>query len=106
MKALVTGASGFIGQHLTRALTAQGHQVRALIRTPSAHINCTSAHINCSGVTPFVGDLTDAASLELDSNSVCFTTDSYVVNENTPQRIRSPRGNKKATSNARYLIFD
>jgi len=56
MKALVTGASGFIGQHLTCALTAQGHQVRALIRTPSAHIDC-------NGVTPFVGDLTDAASL-------------------------------------------
>lgn len=35
MKALVTGASGFIGSHLVDALTAAGHDVTALVRTTS-----------------------------------------------------------------------
>lgn len=56
MNILVTGASGFIGQHLARALTAQGHQVRVLVRRPP-----TNASSN--GVRPFVGDLSDADSL-------------------------------------------
>lgn len=32
MKALVTGASGFLGQHVVRALLSRGHSVRALVR--------------------------------------------------------------------------
>jgi nucleoside-diphosphate-sugar epimerase len=35
MKSLVTGASGFIGGHLTRALVARGDEVRVLIRADS-----------------------------------------------------------------------
>jgi dihydroflavonol-4-reductase len=34
-KVLVTGASGFIGFHLVRALAAQGHEVSCLARKPS-----------------------------------------------------------------------
>ena len=33
---LVTGASGFVGRHLVPALLAAGHQVVALVRTPTA----------------------------------------------------------------------
>jgi nucleoside-diphosphate-sugar epimerase len=33
MKVLVTGATGFLGNHLARALTAAGFSVRALVRT-------------------------------------------------------------------------
>jgi dihydroflavonol-4-reductase len=33
MKAFVTGATGLLGNNLVRALTAQGHQVRALVRS-------------------------------------------------------------------------
>jgi nucleoside-diphosphate-sugar epimerase len=33
MQVLVTGASGFIGSHLTAALTAAGHRVRAFVRS-------------------------------------------------------------------------
>ncbi len=34
LRILVTGATGFIGGHLTRYLTARGHYVRALVRRP------------------------------------------------------------------------
>ncbi len=34
MRALVTGATGFIGQHLVRHLAARGHEVVCLYRTP------------------------------------------------------------------------
>ena len=32
MKVLVTGASGFVGKHMTKALLEAGHEVRALVR--------------------------------------------------------------------------
>ncbi|MCB9452165.1 MAG: NAD-dependent epimerase/dehydratase family protein [Anaerolineaceae bacterium] len=35
MKALVTGATGFVGSHIVRALVAAGHSVRVLHRTTS-----------------------------------------------------------------------
>src|SRR5690606_33189909 len=35
MKALVTGANGFIGSHLAKALPGKGYKVRALVRTTS-----------------------------------------------------------------------
>lgn len=34
MRALVTGATGFVGRRLTRELLAKGYEVRALVRTP------------------------------------------------------------------------
>jgi len=34
---LVTGATGFIGQHLTRALVTAGHEVRAMTRRPESY---------------------------------------------------------------------
>jgi len=51
---LVTGATGFVGSHLTRALVEAGHEVRAMTRRPDAY--------DGSG-TPVRGDVGDPASL-------------------------------------------
>jgi len=56
LKTLVTGASGFIGWHVARALIAAGHEVRALVR-PGSEVR----EINVEVVR---GDLRDPQSLD------------------------------------------
>lgn len=51
---LVTGASGFIGSHLTRTLVDDGHEVRAMTRHPDDYDGAGA---------PVAGDVNDAASL-------------------------------------------
>lgn len=58
MKAVVTGAAGFIGSHLARRLLADGHEVRAMIR-PTSDRSLLDG-VRCELV---FGDLRDAASL-------------------------------------------
>jgi nucleoside-diphosphate-sugar epimerase len=55
---LVTGATGFLGTHLVRALVSAGARVHALRRSPGA-----TTRLPCEGVTWHEGDLTDAESL-------------------------------------------
>lgn len=58
MKALVTGGTGFVGSHVARALTAEGHSVRVLHR-PSSKLAALDG-------VPFesaLGDILDANSL-------------------------------------------
>ena len=59
MKALVTGATGFVGSHIVRALTEAGHTVRALHRS-------TSKLDALAGLTyeSALGDVTDLAALQ------------------------------------------
>src|SRR5256712_9204906 len=59
MTTLVTGASGFLGSHVTRQLVARGEDVRVLLR-PSMHIRAI-ADLSLEYVT---GDLRDPVSLE------------------------------------------
>ena len=55
---LVTGATGFVGAAVARALAARGHQVRALVRAGADLRNLAGLDAE-----PVVGDLTDRASL-------------------------------------------
>lgn len=56
--ALVTGASGFVGSAVARALVARGLKVRVLMRATAARAN-----IEGLDVTPVTGDMRDAASM-------------------------------------------
>lgn len=57
-KALITGATGFIGKHLAKTLCSQGVDVCALVRNPE-----TSQDLKKMGVTLLPGDVTDNLSL-------------------------------------------
>jgi len=59
MKALVTGASGFLGSHVVERFVRAGHQVRAFVRRTSR-----TERLERLGVEIVHGDLKDRASLE------------------------------------------
>lgn len=64
-KILLTGATGFLGQHIQRELMAAGHQVRALSRSDQA-----DALLASQGAEPVRAELTDADSLMRAANDV------------------------------------
>jgi nucleoside-diphosphate-sugar epimerase len=57
--ALVTGATGFTGRHLARALAVRGQTVRALVRDASR-----ARDLEAEGIHLAVGDIRDRAALE------------------------------------------
>jgi dihydroflavonol-4-reductase len=59
MKAFITGATGFVGTHVARALEAQGADLRVLVR-PSSDLR----NIEDLKADRVIGDLRDAASIE------------------------------------------
>ena len=59
MKYLITGATGFIGPHLVKKLTDQGHVCRCLVRE-----NSDTAALQELGVEITIGDITQSATLE------------------------------------------
>jgi nucleoside-diphosphate-sugar epimerase len=59
MRALITGATGFLGSHLARQLVERGDQVVALVRTTSDR-----SRLDGLAVDEAIGDVTDAASVQ------------------------------------------
>jgi dihydroflavonol-4-reductase len=64
MKAFVTGATGFLGSHVARALADQGADLRLLVRPTSSLKNLEGLLSPGTNAETAVGDLRDAASLE------------------------------------------
>lgn len=58
MRALVTGATGFIGGHVARILRSHRHDVTALVRTPAA-----ATALEDADIAVVAGDITDPASV-------------------------------------------
>jgi dihydroflavonol-4-reductase len=58
VRVLVTGATGFTGGHLARALKARGYEVRAMVRAPAA-----AQSLSAEGITLVPGDLARPESL-------------------------------------------
>jgi nucleoside-diphosphate-sugar epimerase len=61
VRVLVTGATGFAGGHLARALVRRKNDVRALVRQPTA----AAASLAADGVIIAIGDLRDQRALNL-----------------------------------------
>ncbi|MBW4655321.1 MAG: NAD-dependent epimerase/dehydratase family protein [Kaiparowitsia implicata GSE-PSE-MK54-09C] len=75
MKALVTGATGFTGSHLVRALLQQGHEVMALVRESSDRTRLAGLPVQLA-----YGDITDTAAVKAAIAGVdwVFHTAAYV----------------------------
>jgi nucleoside-diphosphate-sugar epimerase len=88
MKALVTGATGFVGSHLAEVLRAGGHEVTALARSAArAHA------LGRLGVTVVEGDLHDAPALRraAEGQDVVFHVAGVVAAANEAGFLRANR---------------
>jgi nucleoside-diphosphate-sugar epimerase len=88
MKALVTGATGFVGSHLAEALCRRGDQVTALVRSPRK-----AEALAPLGLRIVAGDLDDAASLAsaVEGQEVVFHVAGLVAARTEDQFMRCNR---------------
>jgi dihydroflavonol-4-reductase len=93
MKALVTGATGFVGSHVAEALRRRGHEVTALARSSRKAEALTS-----QGVRVVSGDLHDAAALEraVAGQDIVYHVAGVVAARDEPEFLR---GNRDGTRN-------
>ena len=93
MKALVTGATGFVGGHLVERLARDGHEVTALVRSPGKAARLLKPDIRLER-----GDLHDAAALAraVDGQDVVFHVAGSVAARNEAAYMA---GNRDGTRN-------
>ena len=80
MRVLVTGATGFLGSHTVRALRRNGHDVRAMVRTP-AKAEDLFARMAVDGVEIVTGDITDRSSVEDALTGHRAASCAHIINE-------------------------
>jgi nucleoside-diphosphate-sugar epimerase len=88
MKALVTGATGFVGSHLAEVLRSRGDEVTALVRSPSK-----AAALGPLGVRVVPGDLDDPDSLArgVEGQDVVFHVAGLVAARDEDEFLRCNR---------------
>jgi nucleoside-diphosphate-sugar epimerase len=93
--AFVTGGSGFIGQRLIDRLRAEGHDVHALARSPSA-----AERVRARGAEPVDGDLADFSAMCSGAQGceLAFHAAATLGDWGTPEEFE--RGNVEGTNNA------
>ena len=97
MKVFVTGATGFIGGAVVRALRDRGDEVVALVRTPSK-----AEELSARGVTLVQGDLSDVAAIEKGmqgADAVIHGAAIYEVGIPAGERPRMDEANVRGTEN-------
>jgi dihydroflavonol-4-reductase len=95
MRALVTGATGFVGSAVAKALVKSGWQVRVLVRAGSDRTNLHGLPLEIA-----VGDLTDRASLEqaiVDCTGLFHVAADYRLGARDPAELY--RNNVEGTRN-------
>jgi len=95
MRALVTGATGFVGSAVARALVNSGCQVRVLVRSGSDRRNLHGLPVEIA-----VGDLTDRASLAqaiADCTALFHVAADYRLGTREPAQLY--RANVEGTGN-------
>lgn len=106
MKALVTGAGGFIGSHLCEALTEKGYEVRAFLRYNSRGFRGWLEHSRFSSSMEFVmGDIRDYDSVcpAVKGADVVFHLSSLI---GIPYSYRSPLAYIKTNVEGAYNVLE
>jgi nucleoside-diphosphate-sugar epimerase len=88
MRALVTGATGFVGSHLAEALHRRGDEITALVRSPGK-----ASALAALGARTVTGDLDDAASLAraVEGQEVVFHVAGLVAGRDEDDFLRCNR---------------
>ncbi|HWX73851.1 MAG TPA: NAD-dependent epimerase/dehydratase family protein [Solirubrobacteraceae bacterium] len=99
--AFVTGGSGFIGGRLIERLCADGHEVRALARSPAA-----AERVRARGAEPIAGELGDVAAMRAGAEGCELAFHAAATLGDWGAAEEFERGNVQGTRNALQACAD